>query len=115
CRPSIPGARLAEHLLTRLDARQVAVLAIGPRKWPSEVAASLGPRLRELRAAGRVVSVEEDRRLQVTGPTHTELPRHLTTAAGELLRLLDAAAHEGAANTSAHPAPRSRRKKGTPR
>jgi hypothetical protein len=113
CRPSIPGARLAEQVLALLPATRVVVLAVGPRKWPSEVVASLGPRLRELRAAGRVVCVEEDRRLQVTGPTHTDLPRHLIAAASDALRLLDPA-REGAASPSAHGAPRSRTK-GTPR
>jgi hypothetical protein len=89
CRPTVPGVRLTEQLLEQLGGRPVVVAAVGPRRWSGEVTGSLGPRLLALRAAGRVVSVPMDRRLQVTGPTSSPLPKPLRGAGRALLELLD--------------------------
>jgi hypothetical protein len=85
----VPGVRSTEQLLERLAPQAVVVAAIGPSRWPGEVTGSLGPRLRALRAAGRVVPVPMDRRLQVTGPTSAPLPRPLRAAGRSLLELRD--------------------------
>jgi hypothetical protein len=89
CRPTVPGVRLTEQLLDQLAWQSVVVAAVGPSRWPGEVMASLGSRLRVLRAAGRVVPVPMDRRLQVTGPTSSPLPRTLRAPGRSLLELLD--------------------------
>jgi hypothetical protein len=89
CRPTVPGVRLTEQLLEQLAPQAVVVAAIGPSRWPGEVTGSLGPRLRALRTAGRVVPVPTDRRLQVTGPTSSPLPRPLRAAGRSLLELRD--------------------------
>lgn len=102
CRPTVPGVRLTEQLLEQLLREPVAVAAVGPSRWPGEVTASLGPRLRALRTAGRVVPVPLDRRLQVTGPTSSPLPRALRAAGRALLELLDDS-HPGAATRSSAP------------
>ncbi len=53
CRPTVPGVRLTEQLLDQMAGSPAVVAAIGSSRWPGEVIASLGPRLRALRAAGR--------------------------------------------------------------
>lgn len=110
-RPSIPGVRAAEQLLDALRDDPIALAAVGSKRWPGEVVHSVGPRLRALRAAHRVVHVEEDRGLQVTGLTHAPLPRPVVAAGAALLGLIDPA-QQGAVSQSAHGAPWSR-KKGT--
>jgi hypothetical protein len=105
CRPTVPGVRLTEQLLEQLAGQPVAVAAVGLTRWPGEVTVSLGPRLRALRAAGRVVPVPMDRRLQVTGPTSSPLPRALRAAGRSLLELLDES-HPGAATRSSAPTTR---------
>ena len=99
CRPTVPGVRLTEQLLEQLLWQPVVVAAVGLTRWPGEVTASLGPRLRALRTAGRVLPVPMDRRLQVTGPTSSPLPRALRAVGRELLELLDDS-HPGAATRS---------------
>lgn len=89
CRPTVPGVRLTEQLLGHLAYRPAAIAAIGPSRWPGEVTSSLGPRLRALRAAGRVVPVPTDRRLQNTGPSSSPLPKSVRSAGRRLLELLD--------------------------
>lgn len=95
CRPTVPGVRLTEQLLGQLARQPAAVAAIGPSRWPGEVTASLGSHQRALRAAGRVVPVPTDRRLQVTGPTSSPLPKSVRSAGRQLLELLDGS-HPGA-------------------
>lgn len=95
CRPTVPAVRLTEQVLHRLAAQAVVLAAVGPRRWHGEVTASLGPRLRALRAAGRVVPVPTDRRLEVAGPTSSPLPKPLRSAGRHLLELLDDS-HAGA-------------------
>lgn len=100
CRPTVPGVRLTEHLLEQLGGRPVVVAAVGPRRWSGEVTGSLGPRLLALRAAGRVVPVPMDRRLQVTGPTSSPLPKPLRRVGRTLLELLDDGPHGAATRAS---------------
>lgn len=95
CRPTVPGVRLAEQLLSQLAPRPAAIAAIGPSRWAGEVTSSLGPRFRALRAAGRVVPVPLDRRLQITGPTSSPLPKSVRSAGRRLVDLLDGC-HPGA-------------------
>lgn len=102
CRPTVPGVRQTEQLLEQLAGQPVVVAAVGLTRWPGEVSASLGPRLRALRAAGRVVPVSMDRRLQVTGPTSSPLPRALRAAGRPLLELLDDS-HPGTTTRSSAP------------
>jgi hypothetical protein len=91
CRVSVPGLRLAEYLLAELGEAAVVLAAVGARRWPGEVTASTGPRVQLLRAAGRVVSVPEDRRLRRTGPTTAPLPKPVAEAGRALLACFDAA------------------------
>jgi hypothetical protein len=106
-RPTVPGVRLTEQLLGQLVRQPVVFAAVGPSRWPGEVTASLGPRLRALRAAGRVVPVPTDRHLHVSGPTSSPLPRSVRSAGRFLLELLDDR-HPGKATPSSaaatHPA-----------
>lgn len=108
CRPTVPGVRLAEQLLNAITS-PVIVASVGAGKWAGEVSASLGPRLRALRANNAVVPVPADRRLEVTGPTNSPLPKPVAAAGRSLLGLIDAA-HSGGATASAQSAPR---RKGT--
>ncbi|MCU1613201.1 MAG: uncharacterized protein JWO98_741 [Frankiales bacterium] len=105
CRPTVPGVRLTEQLLAQVAGQSVVVAAVGLTRWPGEVTASLGPRLHALRADGRVVPVPMNRRLQVTGPTSSPLPRPLHAAGRSLLELLDDT-HPGAATRSLAPTTR---------
>jgi hypothetical protein len=104
CRPTVPGVRLAEQVLNSITG-PVIVASVGG-KWTSEVTASLGPLLRELRANNAVVSVPTDRRLEVTGPTTSPLPKPVAAAGHSLLALIDAALPDGA-TTRHQPAARS--------
>ena len=95
CRPTIPGVRLAEHLLGHFDdGMAIAVAAVGPRRWPGEVDASLGSHLVRLRESGRVVAVPLERRLSVTGPSHLPLSKAVVEAGADLLRLLAEASEQ---------------------
>lgn len=115
CRATIPGVRLTEQLLDRLaDSTVVVVAMLGGRRWPGEVTASAGRRLRALRDADRVVTVPLDGHLAVTGLTHVPLPKAVLAGGRALLGLIDAAGPGGvnASPTLAQPAPRQ---KGTTR
>ena len=101
CRPTVPGVRVTEQLLDRLARQPVVVAAVGPSRWPGGVIASLGPRLRALRAAGRVIAVPTDRRLEVTGLTSSPLPRPVRSAGRSLLERIDDGHPGGAAQSSA--------------
>jgi hypothetical protein len=110
CRATIPGVRLTEQLLARLDETTVVVaLLLAGRRCPGEVTASCGPRLSALRAAGHVITVPVDGHLAITGPTHASLPKAVLAAGCELLGLLDSA-HGRAASPTAHAALRSPQK-----
>ncbi|WP_138757692.1 hypothetical protein [Modestobacter altitudinis] len=87
CRPTVPGTRLTEHLLDSLTQQPLAIAAIGPAKWPGEVTAGLGPRLRALRSAGRVIPMPMDRRLAITGLTASPLPKAVRASGHSLLQL----------------------------
>ncbi|MCW2530156.1 MAG: uncharacterized protein JWM76_5016 [Pseudonocardiales bacterium] len=91
CRPTVPGARLAEQLLTWMPMVSLTVVAVGVRRWPHEVTATLGPRLRELRVRDAVVAFPVDRQLAVTGPTNGPLPKGVAGAGRLLLGAVDAA------------------------
>lgn len=113
CRVTVPGLRAAEQLLAELDGTRVLLATVGPGRWPGEVAASIGDRVRRLRDRRQLVTVPEDRHLQVIGPTNSPLPKSVSAAGRELLGLIDAA-HSGSAdaplNPSAQSAPRKRGK-----
>jgi hypothetical protein len=114
CRATVPGVRLTEQLLGRLAQTPVVVAATGPGRWPGEVTASLGPRLRALRDAGQVVSVPIDRRLAVTGLTPCPLPKPVHAAGSALLDLLDPSG-PGSARSSTVPTSPPRTRQGARR
>jgi hypothetical protein len=89
CRPTVPGVRLAEQLLNAVTGPAI-VAFIGGDRWPGEVSASLGPRLRALRADNAIVTVPTVRRLEVTGLTSSPLPKPVAAAGWSLLELIDA-------------------------
>lgn len=91
CRATLPGVRRTEHMLRRLSEAPVVVAAVGPRRWPRQLTATIGPRLLALRDAGRVVPVPIDARLEITGLTSAPLPRRVLAAGNALVALLDAA------------------------
>ena len=105
CRVSVPGVQHAEQLLGSLvdtellpggaigdgGSRPVLVAAVGAGRWPGAVSSATGPLLRRLRASGQVISVPLDRRLVITGPTSSALPRGVAGAGHALLRQLEAA------------------------
>jgi len=101
CRSTVPGVRLIEQLLGQLARQSVVVAAVGSNRWPGEVIASLGPRLRALRAAVRVIAVPMDRRLEVTGLTSSPLPRPVRSAGRLLLERIDDGHPDVAARSSA--------------
>jgi Mrp family chromosome partitioning ATPase len=103
CRPSVPGVRLAEQLLAQFAEEPVLVAALGPGRWPGEVTASLGPRLRALRDVGRVVAIPMDRRLAVTGLTSGSLPKPVLAAGRNVLQLLALPGEETGRAASSHP------------
>jgi hypothetical protein len=112
CRATIPGVRLTEQLLNRLDESTVVVAMLVARRWPGEVRSSCGPQLRALRAAGWVVTVPMDGHLAVTGPTHLPLPKAVLAAGRALLGLIDAA-RTGGVSASPNRARSAPRQKGT--
>lgn len=114
CRSTVPGVRLTEQLLDRLADPGVVVAMLGGRRWPGEVTASCGPRLRALRDAGRVVTVPLDGHLAVTGPTHVPLPKAVLAAGRTLLGLIEAA-RSGGVSAPPNPAQSAPRQKGTTR
>jgi hypothetical protein len=91
CRVSVPGARQAEQALTELSRLgwPAVALAVGPPRWPGVVSASCGPLLVRMRAAGHVVTVPVDRKLEYSGPTAGPLPKPVLAAGRTLLALLD--------------------------
>lgn len=113
CRATVPGLRATEQLLADLEGTRVVLAAVGPSRWPGEVAASLGERARQLREHQQLVCVPDDRHLQVTGPTNSPLPRSVSAAGRELLGLIDAArpgSADAPPNPSVQSAPRKRGK-----
>jgi len=106
CRAGVPGVLATELLLEQLPdpiAGRVTVAAVGPKRWPGAVAAAAGRRLETLRAAGRVVRVPTDRRLELTGPACGPLPRPLLAAGRHLLDRIDLAEHGGDQTRAAGP------------
>jgi hypothetical protein len=99
CRPTVPGVRLAEQVLNAVTGSAI-VASIGGDRWPGEVSASLGPRLRALHAGNAVVTVPSVRRLEVTGLTSFPLPKPVAAAGQSLMGLIDAI-HSGDATWSA--------------
>lgn len=90
CRATVPGFAHAEAQLTTMAASGPThiVAVLGPRRWPRLAAASIGPRLAQLRDEGRVISVPLQPRLAITGVTADPLPAALLTAAHRLLQLI---------------------------
>ncbi|MDT0276061.1 serine/threonine-protein kinase [Blastococcus goldschmidtiae] len=88
CRPTVPGVRLTEHVLSQLIEQPVVVAVVGPALWPRAVKANCGPQLRELRSRGRVVRVPVDGRLQTAGLTGDQLPKGVEAAGRSLAALL---------------------------
>jgi hypothetical protein len=91
CAATVPGLRQAEAALAG-HTGPVVLAAVGPRKWPGVVTASLGPTAAGLRGDGRLVRVPLDRRLAATGLTGDPLPRRVVAAARAVLQLLPAPA-----------------------
>jgi hypothetical protein len=104
CRVTVPGVRFAEQLLAELDGASLVLVTVGPRRWPGPITATLGPRLRQLRINGQVVSVPHDRHLQLTGPSTDPLPNAVASAGSALLALLESSHPGGLVPTPARPA-----------
>jgi len=96
---TVPGLRRLEGVLALLDDHDVADVAagvVGPRRarWPREVAASVGPRTRELDRRSHLVDISTDTGLAARGLDSQPLPPALLSAAATLLRLATTDTHE---------------------
>ena len=91
CAATVPGLRQAEAALAAITG-PVVLAAVGPRKWPGVVTASLGPTAAALRRDGRLVRVPLDRRLAAAGLTGDPLPRRVVAAARAILKVMPAPA-----------------------
>lgn len=91
-----PGMRRLETALTQLGSRRCVVAVLGPtrRRWPTAVAAALGPVGRELDRAGGLVTVPVDKRLAVRGIDSTPLPDTVLMAARKVLDHIGPGANE---------------------
>jgi hypothetical protein len=92
CRATVPSLRRTEAVLAQAFAdlgpdHALALAVLGPDRWPGEVLASIGPRIRVLRDQRRVVAVPLDKRLAVRGVTADLLARSVTAAGRSLLQL----------------------------
>lgn len=89
CRATIPGFRYVERFLGQVEGTgAVAVAAVGARRLPRELAATLGSRTVHLRDEGRLVAVPHDDYLALSGPTSAQLPRPVAVAGFRLARLV---------------------------
>lgn len=97
-RMTLPDLQRVETVLTALDAPdsagylhgdggRVLVAAVGPARWPRQIRACAGPRLRQAQRAGRVVPVPLDGRLALTGLGSGPLPRRVSAAGTRLWEL----------------------------
>lgn len=91
CRATVPGMRAAEVWLTSAcGVLPLVVAAVGRPRWPGPVRATVGPRLRDLRANGQVVTIPLDRHLESNGPNTGPLPKAVLAAARKIASLLPA-------------------------
>ncbi|GAA2028409.1 hypothetical protein GCM10009740_17530 [Terrabacter terrae] len=93
---TVPGLRRLEGALALLQSMEVVAGVVGPRRarWPRGIAATLGPRTRELDLRGRLVEIPTDPGLAARGLDSQPLPPALLSAAATLLRLAQADTHE---------------------
>jgi hypothetical protein len=96
---AMPGLRRLEGVLALLgdhDVADVAAGVVGPRRarWPRGVAASMGPRTRELDRRSHLVDIPTDAGLAVRGLDSQPVPPALLSAAATLLRLATTDTHE---------------------
>lgn len=105
CRASRPSLQRAEALLDGPAAgcgRPLALAVLGPARWPGALTATVGPRVRALRDAGRVVPFPFDKHLAVRGVTADPLRRDLVMAGRSLLTLLHTPAESSPPIGEAH-------------
>jgi hypothetical protein len=89
CRPTVPGLRQTEQILGELPGAANAIVAcVGSTRWPRQVGAGCGPRLAEIRAAGRLLSVPVRPALAANGVTADPLPKAAAVAGHVLAALL---------------------------
>jgi hypothetical protein len=87
---TVRGMRRLECALAALSSTPTVAAVVRParRKWAGVVHRGAGPLTRALDDAGRLVTVQADRRLAVAGLDSTPLPARLVAAAARLLRLV---------------------------
>lgn len=113
-RTTLPDLQRVETVLTALDApdsagplsgygARVLVAAVGPARWPRQIRACAGPRLRQAQRAGLVVPVPLDGRLALIGLGSAPLPRRVSAAGTRLWEL--AAASSRRPSTQWHEGP----------
>jgi hypothetical protein len=89
CRASVPGLRAAEQMIVDLPTEQpAAVVAVGSTQLTGVATASLGRRLRQLAAEGRIVGIPDVPRYRVTGPSAAPLPQPIAAAGARLAALI---------------------------
>ncbi|WP_404388830.1 hypothetical protein [Humibacillus xanthopallidus] len=92
---TLPGLRRLEGALALLHGTDVVAGVVGPRRgrWPRGVAASMGPRTRELDRRCHLVDIPTDAGLAGRGLDSGPLPPALLSAAATLLRLATTDTH----------------------
>lgn len=86
--PTVPGLRRLETALTLLAPARgvIAVLGPQPRRWPSNLTASLGPLASAALKEQRLVALPTDKGLALRGLDATPLPTSLLKAAETILQ-----------------------------
>lgn len=87
-RASVPAARHAEYWLTTCGREDAVVVLVGERRLPAAVAATLGPALRQVHEAGRVISLPTDKKLAVEGLDGSPLRKPLAATLSRLAAIL---------------------------
>ena len=93
---TVPGLRRLEGAIALLDGIVVVAGVVGPERtrWPRGIAATVGPRTRELDRRGHLIEIPTDMALAARGLDSQPLPPALVSAAATLLRLAQADTHE---------------------
>lgn len=88
-RATVPGLRRLETAAAAVGECRVIAVTVGAKRWPRPVEQSVGPTVRRLREAGRVVQIPHEPGLAIAGLTPDPLPTAITRPARTLLALLE--------------------------
>ncbi len=86
---TVPGLRRLDTAADLMGESRVIAATVGAKRWPRPVEQSVGPTVRRLREAGRVVQIPHEPGLAIAGLTPDPLPTAITRPARTLLALLE--------------------------